>query len=83
MQRLELLLMLMLVRHRQPLSETVGSGKRTALGAAVMSLPSGLLVIVGEALTKLESRLKARVSVVWCMPSLHRPALSIATIIEP
>ena len=64
MQRLELLLMLMLVRHRQPLSETVGSGKRTALGAAVMSLPSGLLVIVGEALTKLESRLKARASVV-------------------
>jgi hypothetical protein len=36
-----------------------GGVQHAELGAAVVSLPSGLLVIIAEAITKLESQLKA------------------------
>ena len=60
MQRLELFIALMLIRQRLPLMDTTGSGQHSALGAAVMALPSGLLAMVCEAMLKLESKLDVR-----------------------
>ncbi len=59
-QRLEPLIALMLIRHRLPLTDTTGGGQHSALGAAVMALPSGLLAMVCEAMLKLESKLDVR-----------------------
>ena len=59
MQRLELLVTLMLVRQLQPQTEGMCGGRDLAeLGAAVISLPSGLLAIIGEAIAKVESHLE-------------------------
>ena len=55
----------MLVRQRQPPTNAAVTAE---LGAAVVSLPSGLLAMIGEAISKLESRLEAR-------PRLSRRAL--------
>ena len=68
MQRLELLATMLLVRQRQPLADTA-SGLEHAFGAAVLSLPSGLLTLIGEALTKIESQLEARAALLM---SAHR-----------
>jgi hypothetical protein len=59
-QRLEPFIALMLIRHRLPLMGTTGGGQHSALGAAVMALPSGLLAMVCEAMLKLESKLDVR-----------------------
>ena len=64
-QWLGVLVALLLVRQRQPPTKAAVS---TELGAAVVSLPSGLLAMIGEAISKLESRLEAR-------PRLSRRAL--------
>jgi hypothetical protein len=53
---------LMLIRQRLPLMGTTGGGQHSALGAAVMALPSGLLAMVCEAMLKLESKLDVRPS---------------------
>jgi hypothetical protein len=61
-QRLEPFVALMLIRQRLPLMGTTGSGQHSTLGAAVMSLPSGLLAMVCGAMLKLESKLDVRPS---------------------
>jgi len=61
-QRFEPFIALMLIRQRLPLMDTTGSGQHSALGAAVMALPSGLLAMVCEAMLKLESKLDVRAS---------------------
>jgi hypothetical protein len=54
MQRLELLIALTLVRQRQPTDAEIDvQHPELRLGAAVLSLPSGLLALIGVALTKL------------------------------
>ncbi len=55
-QRLGVLVALLLVRQRQPPTNAAVTAE---LGAAVVSLPSGLLAMIGEAISKLESRLEA------------------------
>ena len=52
MQRLDLIVTLLLVRQRQPAMWHLGFG--------VLGLPSGLLAMICEALTKLESQIEAR-----------------------
>ena len=47
----------MLVRQRQPPTNAAVTAE---LGAAVVSLPSGLLAMIGDAIAKVESRLEAR-----------------------
>ena len=59
-QRLEPFVALMLIRQRLPLMDTTGGGQHSALGAALMALPSGLLAMVCEATLKLESKLDVR-----------------------
>ena len=61
-QRLEPFIALMLIRQRLPLTDTTGGGQHSALGAAVMALPSGLLAMVCAAMLKLESKLDVRPS---------------------
>jgi hypothetical protein len=61
-QRFEPFIALMLIRQRLPLMDTTGGGKHSALGAAVMALPAGLLAMVCEAMLKLESKLDVRPS---------------------
>ena len=62
MQRLEPFIALMLIRQRLPLMATTGGAQHSALGAAAMALPSGLLAMVCEAMLKLESKLDVRPS---------------------
>ena len=57
-QRLEPFIALMLIRQRP--RHTAGGGQHWALGAAVTSLPSGVLAMVCEAIMKLESKLDVR-----------------------
>ena len=66
MQRLDLIVTLLLVRQRQPAGWHLGFG--------VLGLPSGLLAMICEALTKLESQIEARSRFfgVPCLPSLGR-----------
>ena len=59
-QRLEPFVALMLIRQRLPLMGTAGGGQHSALGAAAMALPSGLLAMVCDAMLKLESKLDVR-----------------------
>ena len=59
MQGLELLVTVLLARNRQP-SPTVAAGVPHAnLAAGLISLPSGLLAMVCEAIVKLKVRLGA------------------------
>ena len=60
MQRLEPFIALLLIRQRP--THMAGSGQHWALGAAVTSLPSGVLAMVCEAMMKLESKLDVRPS---------------------
>ena len=60
--RLEPFKALMLIRQRLPLMDATGGGQHSALGAAVMALPSGLLAMVCEAMLKLKSKLDVRPS---------------------
>ena len=57
LQSLALLVALLLVRQRQPPTGLAGGG-HVEVGVALMSLPSGLLAIIGQAMTKLESKLE-------------------------
>jgi hypothetical protein len=57
-QRLEPFVALLLIRQRP--THTAGGGQHWALGAAVTSLPSGVLATVCEAMMKLESKLDVR-----------------------
>ncbi len=50
----------MLIRQRLPLTDTTGGAQHSALGAAAMALPSGLLAMVCDAMLKLESKLDVR-----------------------
>ena len=59
-QRWEPFIALMLIRQRLPLMDTTGGGQHSALGAAAMALPSGLLAMVCDAMLKLESKLDVR-----------------------
>ena len=54
-----MLVTLLLARQRQPPMAGSDSAATTAawLGAAVVSLPSGLLALISEAVAKLESQL--------------------------
>ena len=58
MQRLEPFIALLLIRQRP--THTAGGRQHWALGAAVTSLPSGVLAMVCEAMMKLESKLDVR-----------------------
>ena len=58
MQRLEPFVALLLIRQRP--THPAGGGLHWALGAAVTSLPSGVLAMVCEAMMKLESKLDVR-----------------------
>ena len=52
-QRLELLVTLTLVQHRElqlPIADSAGGMRHTHFGAAVILLPSGLLAMIGEAM---------------------------------
>ena len=53
--RLALLVALLLARQGQSLTDADGGVPCTGLAAAVVALPSGLLALIGEAITKLES----------------------------
>ena len=55
MQRLEPFVALLLIRQRP--THTAGGGQHWELGAAVTSLPSGVLAMVCEAMMKLKVRL--------------------------
>jgi hypothetical protein len=57
-QRLALLTTLMLARQRLP--PTAAGGEFVGLASAVAALPSGLLAMVGMAITRLDSQLEAR-----------------------
>ncbi len=62
-QRLEPFIALMLIRQRMTLMDTTGGRQHhSALGAAAMSLPSGLLAMGCAAMLKLESKLDVRPS---------------------
>ena len=57
-QRLALLTTLMLARERLP--PTAGADEFVGLASAVAALPSGLLAMVGVAITRLDSELEVR-----------------------
>ncbi len=59
-QRLEPFIALMLIRQRLPLIDATDGAQHSALGAAAMALPLGLLTMVCAAMLKLESKLDVR-----------------------
>ncbi len=59
MQGLELLVTVLLARNRQPPPTVAAGGPHAELAAELVSLPSGLLAMVCEAIVKLKVRLKA------------------------
>ncbi len=62
MQALELLVTVLLARNRQPLPTAAAGVPHAELAAELLSLPSGLLAMVCEAIVKLKVRLGAT----WC-----------------
>jgi hypothetical protein len=57
-QRLELLVTLTLVQHRErqlPIADSAGGMRHTHFGAAVILLPSGLLAMIGEAMVSVHN----------------------------
>ncbi len=59
LQRLELLVTVLLARNRQPLPTVAPSVRHAELAAELITLPSGLLAMVCEAIVKLKVRLGA------------------------
>jgi hypothetical protein len=59
LQGLELLVTVLLARNRQPPPTVAAGVRRAELAAELISLPSGLLAMVCEAIMKLKVRLKA------------------------
>ncbi len=57
MQGLELLVTVLLARNRQPRPTVAAGGPHAELAAELVSLPSGLLAMVCEAIGKLRVRL--------------------------
>jgi hypothetical protein len=55
-QALELLVTVLLARNRQPLPTFAASWPHAELAAELLSLPSGLLAMVCEAIVKLKVR---------------------------
>jgi hypothetical protein len=58
-QGLELLVTVLLSRNRQPAPPVAAGVPRAELAAELISLPSGLLAMVCEAIMKLKARLEA------------------------
>jgi hypothetical protein len=58
-QGLELLVTVLLARSRQPPPTVAAGGPHAELAAELLTLPSGLLAMVCEAIVKLKARLKA------------------------
>ena len=56
MQGLELLVTVLLTRSRQPPPTVAAGVPHAEFAAELLTLPSGLLAMVGEAIVKLESR---------------------------
>ncbi len=72
-QRLQVLTALLLVRQRQAPAGWAGAVQsHSEVGSALMSLPSGVLALIGEAMTKLESAREARAMA--ALPRLVSPA---------
>ena len=65
----------LLARNRQPPPTVAAGVSHTKLAAELISLPSGLLAMVCEAIVKLKVRLKAA-CVVGCMGDGRRPTRS-------
>ncbi len=59
MQGLELLATVLLARNRQPAPTVAAGVPHAKLAAELLTLPSGLLAMVCEAIVKLKARLKA------------------------
>ncbi len=59
MQGLELLVNVLLARNRQPLAAVAAGPPHAELAAGLVTLPSGLLAMVCEAMVKLKVRLGA------------------------
>ncbi len=57
LQGLELLVTVLLARNRQPLPTVAAGAPHAELAAELVSLPSGLLAMVCEAIVKLKVRL--------------------------
>jgi hypothetical protein len=74
--RLESFIALMLIRRRLPLMDTTGGGQHSALGVAVMALPSGLLAMVCEAMMRTVFYRHTRFASIpaRCSRLGHRPA---------
>ena len=58
LQGTDVLLTVLLVRHRMPLSSVAPGGPHPELAAELISLPSGLLAMVCEAMGRLKVRLR-------------------------
>ena len=71
-QGLELLVTVLVARSRQPPPTFAASAPHAKLAAELVSLPSGLLAMVCEAIVKLKVRLGGRLCVRawWCVNAL-------------
>ncbi len=76
LQGLELLVTVLLARNRQPPTTVAAGVPRAELAAELISLPSGLLAMVCEAIAKLKVRLKAACARVGCKGDGRRPTRS-------
>ncbi len=79
MQGLELLVTVLLARNRQPPPPVAAGVPHAELAAELLTLPSGLLAMVCEAIVKLKVRLAACVHCCvgrWRGPTRSRRALS-------
>ena len=65
LQGLELLVTVLLARNRQPPPTVAAGVPHAELAAELLSLPSGLLAMVCEAIVKLKVRLGAACACVW------------------
>jgi hypothetical protein len=66
LQGLELLVTVLLARNRQPPPTVAAGGSHAELAAELLTLPSGLLAMVCEAIVKLKVRLWAACACVRC-----------------
>ncbi len=76
MQGLELLVTVLLARNRQPPPTVAAGAPQAKLAAELVSLPSGLLAMVCEAIVKLKVRLGGAfllACVCACARRLHGP----------
>ena len=76
MQGLELLVTVLLARNRQPLPTVAAGVPHAELAAELISLPSGLLAMVCEAIVKLKVRLGAACVRLGCVGHRRGPTRS-------